>query len=119
LHGEVRPPEWTTVAEPPGLARALAAAPGYDTLVIDCRSLWGATVLEHAPVEDLAVADARTAATRAGLTVAVTSEVGLGIVPDNELARRYRDVLGRVNAIWAEAADEAYFVVAGRALRLE
>ena len=64
-------------------------------------------------------ADARTAAARAGLTVAVTNEVGLGIVPDNELARRYRDVLGRVNAIWAEAADEAYFVVAGRALRLE
>jgi len=119
LHRQERPPEWTTVEEPVELGRALASAPGHATVVVDCLSLWVANVLEHAPVEDLAVADARTAAARAGLTVAVTNEVGLGIVPDNELARRYRDVLGRVNAIWAEAADEAYFVVAGRALRLE
>jgi len=48
----------------------------------------------------------------------VTNEVGLGVVPATPLGRDYRDVLGRVNAIWADAADEAYFVVAGRALRL-
>jgi adenosyl cobinamide kinase/adenosyl cobinamide phosphate guanylyltransferase len=48
----------------------------------------------------------------------VTNEVGLGIVPANALARAYRDDLGRVNAAWVAAADEAYFVVAGRALRL-
>jgi adenosyl cobinamide kinase/adenosyl cobinamide phosphate guanylyltransferase len=53
------------------------------------------------------------------LTVAVSNEVGLGIVPDTPLGRRYRDVLGRVNATWAAAADEALFVVAGRVLRLE
>jgi len=40
------------------------------------------------------------------LIVAVTNEVGLGIVPDNALARSYRDLLGRVNTIWAEAADQ-------------
>jgi adenosylcobinamide kinase/adenosylcobinamide-phosphate guanylyltransferase len=52
------------------------------------------------------------------LTIAVTNEVGLGIVPDNALARAYRDDLGRVNATWVAAADEAYFVVAGKTLRL-
>ena len=51
--------------------------------------------------------------------MAVSSEVGMGIVPDNALARSYRDVLGRVNAIWAEAADDALLAVSGRVLRLE
>ena len=55
---------------------------------------------------------------RPGLTIAVTNEVGLGIVPDNALARGYRDALGRVNAQWADAADEALLVVAGRTLAL-
>jgi adenosylcobinamide kinase / adenosylcobinamide-phosphate guanylyltransferase len=118
-HRRERPPEWTTVEEPAELARAIAAAPGADVLVVDCLSLWVANVFERIAVEDAAAEAARLAAARPGLTIAVTNEVGLGIVPDNELARRYRDVLGRVNAIWAAAADEAYFVVAGRALRLE
>jgi adenosyl cobinamide kinase/adenosyl cobinamide phosphate guanylyltransferase len=49
----------------------------------------------------------------------VSNEVGLGVVPASELGRRYRDLLGRVNARWAAAADEAAFVVAGRMLRLQ
>jgi adenosylcobinamide kinase / adenosylcobinamide-phosphate guanylyltransferase len=118
-HRRERPPEWTTVEEPAELGRAVAAAPGADVLIIDCLSLWVANVFERIAVEDAAAEAARLAAARPGLTIAVTNEVGLGIVPDNELARRYRDALGRVNAIWAAAAGEAYFVVAGRALRLE
>jgi adenosylcobinamide kinase / adenosylcobinamide-phosphate guanylyltransferase len=118
-HRRERPPEWTTVEEPAELARAIAAAPGADVLVVDCLSLWVANVFERIAVEDAAAEAARLAAARPGPTIAVTNEVGLGIVPDNELARRYRDALGRVNAIWAAAAGEAYFVVAGRALRLE
>ena len=43
----------------------------------------------------------------------------MGIVPANDLARAYRDVIGRVNAIWAEAAEDAVLAVAGRVLRLE
>jgi adenosyl cobinamide kinase/adenosyl cobinamide phosphate guanylyltransferase len=56
---------------------------------------------------------------RPGLTIAVTNETGLGIVPMHPLARRYRDVLGRVNAVWVGASDESYLVVAGRRIRLE
>ena len=62
---------------------------------------------------------AALAAAHDGGCVAVSSEVGMGIVPDNALARSYRDVLGRVNAIWAEAADDALLAIAGRVLRLE
>jgi adenosyl cobinamide kinase/adenosyl cobinamide phosphate guanylyltransferase len=99
---------------------AVERAPAADTLVVDCLSLWVANVLETVDdVEGRAEAAAATAAARPGLTVAVSNEVGLGIVPATALGRRYRDVLGRVNAIWADVADEALLVVAGRALRLE
>jgi adenosyl cobinamide kinase/adenosyl cobinamide phosphate guanylyltransferase len=118
LHRRERPSEWQTVAEPGERERALAGVPAEATAVVDCLSLWVANVFESRPVEELARDAARTAAARDGLTIAVTNEVGLGIVPDNALARAYRDALGRVNSIWAEAADEAYLVVAGRTLRL-
>ena len=106
-HQAERPSEWTTVEEPVELRRALAGVPGDHTVIVDCLSLWIANG-----------GDGAVPAPRDGLTIAVTNEVGLGIVPVNALARAYRDELGRVNASWVAAADEAYFVVAGRALRL-
>ena len=118
-HKAERPAEWTTIEEPLDLAGALARVPDGATALVDCLSLWVANVFETGPAEELGARAAARAAERSGLTIAVTNEVGLGIVPDNALARRYRDVLGRVNATWAAAAGEAYFVVAGRALRLE
>jgi adenosylcobinamide kinase / adenosylcobinamide-phosphate guanylyltransferase len=107
-HRAERPERWTTIEEPVDLHGALASVPAGGTAVVDCLSLWLANG-----------GDGAVPASRDGLTVAVTNEVGLGIVPDNALARGYRDDLGRVNAAWVEAADEAYFVVAGRMLRLE
>ena len=106
-HKRERPREWTTIEEPVDLQRALAAVPASHTVIVDCLSLWIANG-----------GDGAVPAPRDGLTIAVTNEVGLGIVPVNALARAYRDQLGRVNASWVDAADEAYFVVAGRALRL-
>jgi adenosylcobinamide kinase / adenosylcobinamide-phosphate guanylyltransferase len=117
-HRAERPAAWRTVEEPVELERALAEAPPGSTAIVDCLSLWVSNVFESLPVEALAASAAQVAAVREGLTIAVSNEVGLGIVPDNALARRYRDVLGRVNATWATAADEAYLVVAGRRLRL-
>jgi adenosyl cobinamide kinase/adenosyl cobinamide phosphate guanylyltransferase len=61
---------------------------------------------------------ARLAARRAGPTLAVSNEVGMGVVPASALGRRYRDILGRVNATWAGEAREAALVVAGRPLWL-
>jgi adenosyl cobinamide kinase/adenosyl cobinamide phosphate guanylyltransferase len=112
-HREERPPEWSTVEEPRELARALRAVPVGDTAIVDCLSLWVANLEGAEPDEAAEVAVARV-----GLTIAVTNEVGLGIVPDNAPARRFRDELGRVNAHWAALADEAWLVVAGRRLRL-
>jgi adenosyl cobinamide kinase/adenosyl cobinamide phosphate guanylyltransferase len=122
-HRASRPEAWRTVEEPLDLLAAVSAAEPGGTVVVDCLSLWAANALERgdsdADVEAHAAAAAAAAAARPGLTVAVSNEVGLGIVPQTALGRRYRDLLGRVNAIWVEAADEASLVVAGRSLRLD
>ncbi|HZO98036.1 MAG TPA: bifunctional adenosylcobinamide kinase/adenosylcobinamide-phosphate guanylyltransferase [Gaiellaceae bacterium] len=119
-HRAERPASFETVEEPLALRAALEAAPPGSCVVVDCLSLWVANLLEAGAggVEEEAGAAAAAAAARAGRTIAVTNEVGLGIVPATPLGRAYRDVLGRVNAIWAEAADEALLVVAGKVLRL-
>ena len=106
-HKSERPVGWTTIEEPIDVSGALALVANTDTVIIDCLSLWVANG-----------GDGAIPAPRGGLTIAVTNEVGLGIVPVNTLARAYRDDLGRVNAAWVAASDEAYFVVAGRTLRL-
>lgn len=122
-HREARPAAWRTVEAPFELRGSLEAVPTEDVLVVDCLSFWVANVLERGDsdeeVEREAASVAQLAAARSAFTVAVSNEVGLGVVPVNGLARRYRDLLGRVNATWAQAADEAAFVVAGRVLRLD
>jgi adenosyl cobinamide kinase/adenosyl cobinamide phosphate guanylyltransferase len=110
-HRAERPPGWRTIEEPLELARVLREAPADATVLVDCLSLWVANGGGDA-------AAVQAAAARTALTLAVTNEVGLGIVPANALARAYRDDLGRVNAAWVAAADEAYFVVAGKTLPL-
>jgi len=121
-HRRERPGGWRTIEEPLHLTEAIQAIGDDDCLVIDCLTLWTATALDRLGAEEAearAAAAARAASARAGLTVAVTNEVGLGLVPDNPLGRTYRDLLGRVNAAWAAAADRAFLLVAGRALVLD
>ena len=121
-HRTERPKSWTTIEEPLALVEAIAGVAPSACLLVDCLSLWVANLLETTgaqEVERAALAAAATAAARPGPTIAVTNEVGLGIVPVAALARAYRDVLGRVNAIWAERASAAHLVVAGRILPLQ
>jgi adenosylcobinamide kinase / adenosylcobinamide-phosphate guanylyltransferase len=118
LHRAERPQDWTTVEEPRELEAALEATPDHATVVVDCLSLWVANVLDDGDVEERSER-AIAIAKRRGRTIVVSNEVGLGVVPTSELGRRYRDVLGRVNAQWAAAADETSLVVAGKRLRLE
>jgi adenosyl cobinamide kinase/adenosyl cobinamide phosphate guanylyltransferase len=120
-HREDRPADWETIEAPIDLEAAIDAAPPGHCLILDDLTLWVANMLaEHdeAQIETLGGQAAWTAAARDGLTIVVSNETGLGIVPDNALARRYRDLLGRVNAGWAEAAEESYFMIAGRLLSL-
>ena len=122
-HRARRPREWTTVDAPEDLEGPLAEVPDDAFVIVDCLTLWVSNLLEigasDEKVEGRARSAAAAASARSAPVVVVTNEVGSGIVPMNALARRFRDVQGRVNAIWAEAAEEAFLVVAGRVLRLE
>jgi adenosylcobinamide kinase / adenosylcobinamide-phosphate guanylyltransferase len=121
-HRAERDRAWRTVEEPVALEAALRAAPPDACVVVDCLSLWVANLLgrgaDAVEVEAEAAAAASAAAERGARTIAVTNEVGLGVVPATPLGRAYRDVLGRVNQTWAARAQKAAFVVAGRALPL-
>jgi adenosyl cobinamide kinase/adenosyl cobinamide phosphate guanylyltransferase len=121
-HRSERPRSWSTVEAPLDLGRALREVAGDATVVIDCLTLWVANLLE-AGGDDEAVTGAAGAvaahgAARSGVVVAVSNEVGSGIVPMEPLSRRYRDLLGRVNAIFSHHADQALLVVAGRVVPL-
>lgn len=89
-------------------------------MVVDCLTLWVSNLLGAGREASDVLAHAERAAAllaeREG--VVVSNEVGLGIVPDNELARTFRDVLGGVNALFARCASRSLFMVAGRALEL-
>lgn len=119
-HQESRPVEWTTVEAPVDLLGAVRSATGGDFLVVDCLTVWVSNLLgQGALTADIdAAAAAVLQSLRGRDCVVVTNEVGLGIVPVNELARGFRDTLGSVNALFAASADQAVLMVAGRALDL-
>ncbi|SMB96212.1 bifunctional adenosylcobinamide kinase/adenosylcobinamide-phosphate guanylyltransferase [Deinococcus hopiensis] len=121
-HRDGRPPDWVTVEQPLDVPAAVGAV-STPTVLLDCLSLWVSNLMlaDLADEGVLERADALLAAARArpGLTVLVTNEVGFGIVPDNALARRYRDLLGWVNQRAAAASDEAWLLVSGLPVRLK
>jgi adenosylcobinamide kinase / adenosylcobinamide-phosphate guanylyltransferase len=118
-HKDRRGSEWSTVEAPIGLVEALeTAADGF--VLIDCLTLWISNLLLGRL--DIAPRVARLAEAlraRPGTVVVVSNEVGLSIVPDNALARRFRDEAGLANQCLAQACDEVVFVAAGLPLRLK
>jgi adenosyl cobinamide kinase/adenosyl cobinamide phosphate guanylyltransferase len=122
-HRAERPQRWETIEEPLHLDAALARTRKDALVIVDCLTLWvsnqlGSGVGEEAIAEHAARA-ARRAAERPAPVVAVTNEVGMGIVPADPLTRRFRDLHGRVNAIWVAHAERASIVVAGALLALD
>jgi len=119
-HRESRPASWKTVEEPIDLLGAIRASPAGDFLVVDCLTLWVTNLLVsgRGAVDFGGLADpvARELHRRRG--VVVSNEVGMGIVPVNELARQFRDVLGFVNTRFAESAERNLLMVAGRGVEL-
>jgi len=120
-HVAERPPEWTTIEERTDLVGAMVAA-GDSLAIIDCLTLWTSNMMwegrSDAEIQRRAIEAARHAAVRSAPVVVVTNEVGLGVHPETELGRRYRDVLGRVNQAWVGASTRSLFLVAGRAFAL-
>jgi adenosyl cobinamide kinase/adenosyl cobinamide phosphate guanylyltransferase len=111
------------VEEPVEVEKAFRDIADGTTVVVDCLTLWVSNLLAAGYDDDTAVATAGAVAAlcadRPGRAIVVSNEVGSGIVPtDNFLSRRYRDLLGRVNITFAERAQHAFLVVAGRVLPL-
>lgn len=132
-HRRRRPPQWRTIESPlqlDSVVRDLPPGPGF--VIIDCLSLYVSNMLLHdfnetanpyekEPVIARAVDRLmESIKARPDLQfVVVTNEVGLGIVPENSLARAYRDILGAANRTVGQHADSAWLVVCGLNVRLK
>jgi len=120
-HRAERGARWQTVDAPLDLAGALLRGDvAGKVIVVDCLTLW----LSNLMLRDQDVVGATSAflealARRQGTVLLVSNEVGMGIVPENALARRFRDEAGRLNQAMARAADEVVFVCAGLGLRMK
>lgn len=114
-HRADRGPGWQTLDVPLDLPAAIADHARADrVLLVDCLTLWTSNLMHAArdvAAETAVLVDAL--GTAAGPVVLVSNEVGLGIVPDNPLARRFRDEAGRVNQAVATVAGRVTFMVAG------
>jgi len=119
-HRADRPASWTTLEEPLDVVTALGRSP-HPVVLLDCLSLWISNLLlaGHDDAVMLERVAALLEAAQDSALIVVSNEVGSGIVPDNALARRYRDVLGWANQQVAAAADEAYLLVSGLSVRLK
>lgn len=136
-HKRERPPSWRTVEAAADVAAAIRLEIGdAEVVLVDCLTLLVSNILlgedrmsggeggdPSAHLEAKAIAEATSLADLANESTAafviVSNEVGLGLVPENRLGRLYRDVLGRVNQIVAETADEVYFMVSGIPLKVK
>lgn len=119
LHRERRGPDWQTVEEPRDLAAALARTDGQGVRLVDCLTLWLAGLTE-APAPDARITQlCATLSAQTSPAILVTNELGMGIVPENALARRFRDAHGLMNQAVANIADEVWMAVSGLPLRLK
>jgi len=117
-HRDERDETWTTIEEPIEIARTIAEVAAENLVILDCLTLWASNLMDRGSDPRDGEARAREAssiaAARAHPVIVITNEVGSGIVPDNELARAYRDLLGSINSIFAADAKHVLFVSAGR-----
>ena len=114
LHQARRGHDWRTVEEPVELAAAVRRESAPETgLLVDCLTVWLGNLMHHGHDVDAArEALLESLAAASGPVVLVANEVGLGIVPDNAMARAFRDYAGRLNQAVACTASQVYFVAA-------
>lgn len=127
-HRGSRPKHWDTLEEPVDLVAALTSMlHHYDTVLLDCLTLWVSNLLLRDQDTDSARKDTLSETRRLlelyrngdASWIVVSNEVGLGVVPPTKLGRVFADELGRVNQVVAAEADKVYFMAAGLPLQLK
>jgi adenosylcobinamide kinase/adenosylcobinamide-phosphate guanylyltransferase len=122
-HRRERGSAWATCEEPLHLGSAVrAASRSYTVAVIDCLTLWLSNLLcgnlDVEEAQDDFIDSLRTPGRLLHIFV-VSNEVGMGIVPENDMARRFRDMAGRLHQRLAGLADEVYLMVAGIPVKIK
>jgi adenosylcobinamide kinase/adenosylcobinamide-phosphate guanylyltransferase len=115
---------WDTYEEPLAVAELLRKLSGrYQVTLLDCLTLWLSNIIAHTDGDGVVISrsDELVASIKdfGGSCIVVSNEVGLGIVPDNPLARKFRDFAGILNQKMAQAADEVYFTASGIPMKIK
>lgn len=119
-HRADRGESWMTVEAHLDLVEAIDALPVGSVAVVDCLTLWLSNLmLAERDVEAAATQLVEAVSSSAAQIWLVTNEVGLGIVPETPLGRRFRDEAGRLHQRLAQTVDEVYFIAAGLPLRMK
>ncbi len=128
-HRENRPPDWETIEAPLELDKAISGLKGkFDIILIDCITIYITNMLlknekseEDVEKHIINAIDRLCKVCKKNPThvIMVSNEVGYGIVPDNPLSRRFRDIAGCVNQLIAKEADNVYLVTAGIEMKIK
>ena len=119
VHQQERGHDFVTIEEPVALASAIKRhSRDFDAIVVDCLTLWLSNIATS-DVEPETAKLLEVALASPAQVILVTNEVGCGIIPENPVARRFRDDAGRLNQLAAAAAFEVYWMVFGCALRVK
>ena len=123
-HRKRRGSAWDTFEEPLAVVELVNKLSGrYDVVLLDCLTLWISNVMARTDGDDAVIRQAdllvEAVMNMKGSCIIVSNEVGLGIVPDNALARRFRDLAGFVNQKVAQAADAAYLLTSGLPMKIK
>jgi adenosylcobinamide kinase / adenosylcobinamide-phosphate guanylyltransferase len=120
-HRTDRGPRWRTAEHPLNLAEAIIAHDGAGkTILVDCLTLWLSNLMlgDH-DIQSAVSGLTQSLETASATIILVSNEVGQGIVPDNALARRFRDEAGWLNQTAARTADNVWLVTAGLPQKLK
>jgi adenosylcobinamide kinase / adenosylcobinamide-phosphate guanylyltransferase len=123
-HRKRRGNAWDTYEEPLAVAELVhKLSERYEVVLLDCLTLWLSNIMAHTDGDDDVLRQSgllvEAVKNVKGTCIIVSNEVGLGIVPDNPLARRFRDLAGFVNQQMAQASDEAYLLTSGIPMKIK
>jgi adenosylcobinamide kinase/adenosylcobinamide-phosphate guanylyltransferase len=120
---------WQTIEETTDLSAALAGAGEKKVILVDCLTLWVNNLMHERELEKKEMEEEEIVARcgeildachdLSGTVIFVTNEVGMGIVPDNAMSRRYRDLAGRCNQVMARSADTVVLMISGLPLLIK